>query len=190
MDIHTNIARRLRELRDAKGWSLEALAERSSVSRSNISLIERGESSPTAVVLDKLATALGVSLASLFEAPGDDARQPPSPHAAARDQAVWTDPESGYVRRNLSPPAWSPIQLVEVHFPPGQRVAYDTSLRDAEIYQQVWVMEGAMEMTVGERVWRLETGDCLAMRLDCPIVYRNPTNKPARYVVALCRTTN
>ncbi len=190
MDIHTNIARRLRELRDAKGWSLEALAERSSVSRSNISLIERGESSPTAVVLDKLATALGVALASLFEAPGDDARQAPSPQAAARDQAVWTDPESGYVRRNLSPPAWSPIQLVEVHFPPGQRVAYDTSLRDAEIYQQVWVMEGVMEMTVGERQWRLETGDCLAMRLDCPIVYRNPTNEPARYVVALCRITN
>jgi transcriptional regulator with XRE-family HTH domain len=188
MDIHANIARRLRELRDARGWSLEALAERSTVSRSNISLIERGQSSPTAVVLDKLATALGVSLASLFEAPGNDAR--PSPHAAARDQAVWTDPESGYVRRKLSPPAWSPIQLVEVRFPPGQRVAYDTSLRDAEIHQQVWVIEGTMEMTVGETQWRLETGDCLTMRLDCPIVYRNPTKKAARYLVSLCRITN
>jgi transcriptional regulator with XRE-family HTH domain len=42
-------------------------AERSGVSRSNISLIERGESSATATVLDKLAGALGVTLASLFE---------------------------------------------------------------------------------------------------------------------------
>lgn len=186
-DVHATIARRIREIRDAQGWSLEALAERSQVSRSNISLIERGESSPTAVVLDKLATALGVSLASLFEAPESAAQSEPSPLSAVREQATWTDPESGYVRRNLSPPAWSPIQLVEVRFPPGKRVAYDTSLRDADIHQQVWIVEGTMEMSVGERQWRLETGDCLAMKLDRPVVYRNPTRKPARYLVALCR---
>ena len=58
MDINTRIAQRLRELRDARGYSLEALAERSGVSRSAISLIERGQSSPTAVVLDKLAIGL------------------------------------------------------------------------------------------------------------------------------------
>ncbi|WP_322102446.1 XRE family transcriptional regulator [Paraburkholderia sp. J41] len=190
MDIHANIARRLHELRDAKGWSLETLASRSAVSRSNISLIERGESSPTAVVLDKLATALGVPLASLFETAGDAAQAEPSPHVAAREQALWTDPASGYVRRTLSPPARSPIQLVEVRFPPGERVAYDTSLRDAEIHQQVWVIEGAMEMTVGDRTWRLDTGDCLAMRLDRPIAYRNPTRKPARYLVALSGAAN
>ncbi|MFP6562184.1 helix-turn-helix domain-containing protein [Paraburkholderia sp. B3] len=187
MDIHATIARRIHEIRDAKGWSLEALAERSQVSRSNISLIERGESSPTAVVLEKLATALGVSLASLFESPQGDSAGAPSPLSAASEQAIWTDPESGYVRRNLSPAAWSPIQLVEVRFPPGQRVAYDTSLRDPDIYQQIWIVEGTMEMSVGERQWRLEAGDCLAMKLDRPIVYRNPTRKSARYLVALCR---
>jgi transcriptional regulator with XRE-family HTH domain len=42
MDINQLIARRLRELRDAQGLSLALLAERSGVSRSNISLIERG----------------------------------------------------------------------------------------------------------------------------------------------------
>jgi len=187
MDIHTALAQRLRELRDARGWSLDALAERSTVSRSNISLIERGQSSPTAVVLDKLATALGVSLASLFETPDGAAAAEPSPLAVAQEQPVWTDPASGYVRRNLSPALWSPLQLVEVQFPAGKRVAYDTSLRDAEIHQQVWIIEGEMEMTVGEERWRLRTGDCLAMRLDCPIVYRNPTRKPARYLVALSR---
>ena len=61
MDINTRIATRLRDLRDARGYSLDTLAERSGVSRSNISLIERGQSSPTAVVLDKLAIGLGVA---------------------------------------------------------------------------------------------------------------------------------
>lgn len=184
MDIHQRIARRLRELRDAQGLSLDALAERSQVSRSAISLIERGQSSPTAAVLDRLSSALGVTLASLFEEGAAPAAEP-SPVARAADQPEWTDPSSGYVRRNLSPAARSPIQLVEVHFPPGQRVAYDTSVRDAEIYQQVWIVEGTMEMTVGDVHWRLSAGDCLAMQLDRPIVFHNPTQRPARYLVAL-----
>lgn len=184
MDINSRIAQRVRELRVAQSLSLEALAERSGVSRSNISLIERGQSSPTATVLDKLTAALGVTVASVFEdskAPADQ----PLPVARVAEQPVWTDPASGYTRRNVSPALRSPIQLVDVIFPAGQRVAYDTGAREVEIHQQVWMIDGVMEMTVGDAHWRLETGDCLAMRLDRPIVYQNPTRKPARYLVAL-----
>ncbi|PLZ03142.1 DNA-binding protein [Burkholderia sp. WAC0059] len=184
MDITLTLARRLRDLRNERGLSLEALAERSGVSRSNISLIERGESSPTAVVIDKLATALGVTLPELFS-PLDASDTPPSPLARAADQPVWTDPESGYLRRSLSPAARSPLQLVEVHFPAGRRVAYETGPREGEIYQQIWIIEGSMEITVGETAWRLDAGDCLTMKLDCPMTYRNPTRKPAHYLVSI-----
>src|SRR5438876_10968641 len=108
MEINALIAHRVRELRDTQGFSLDALAERSGVSRSNISLIERGQSSPTAAVLDKLAAGLGVTLASLFEEDASPAAEP-SPVARAAEQPTWTDPASGYVRRNLSPAARSPI---------------------------------------------------------------------------------
>jgi len=182
MDINHLIAQRLRELRDARGLTLALLAERSGVSKSNISLIERGESSATATVLDKLSAALGVTVASLFEKPADDA---PSPVARAEDQPVWTDPASGYVRRNLSPALYSPVQLVEVSFPAGQRVAYETSARDVDVHQQVWIIEGTMEVSVGAASWTLNAGDCLAMRLDQPIAYHNPAGKPARYLVSL-----
>jgi transcriptional regulator with XRE-family HTH domain len=182
MDINQRIAGRLRAARDAAGLSLAALAERSGVSRSNISLIERGESSATATVLDKLSAALGLTVAALFEAPPGEA---PSPRARAADQPVWTDPGSGYVRRNLSPAAWSPLQLVEVSFPPGARVAYDTAARAADVGQQVWIIEGAMAVTVGATRWQLAAGDCLAMRLDQPITFHNPGPAAARYLVAL-----
>ena len=184
MDINNLIARRVRELRDARSFSLDSLAERSKVSRSNISLIERGESSPTATVLDKLAAALGVTISSFFEDSGAAVAEP-SPMARAVEQPVWTDPVSGYVRRNLSSAAHSPIQLVEVSFPAGKRVAYETGAREVETYQQVWMIDGVMELTVGEDLWLLKTGDCLAMRIDRPVVYRNPTRKAARYLVAL-----
>ena len=171
MDIHHHIAQRLRELRSARGYSLDALAERSGVSRSNISLIERGESSPTAAVLDKLAIGLGVALASFFDESADggaahEGVAAPSPHIRAADQPRWQDPASGYVRRRLSPPAPSPLQLVEVVFPPGQRVALDSAVPGADIHQQVWLLEGRMELTVGDTLWPLAAGDCLAMQLN------------------------
>ena len=183
MEINARIARRVRELRDALGFSLDALAERSGVSRSNISLIERGQSSPTAVVLDKLSSALGVSVASMFES--GPAPAAPSPLVRVADQPVWDDPASGYRRRNVSPAGVSPLQLVDVIFPAGQRVSFETSERDADIHQLVWMIDGVMEIGHGADLWQLNPGDCLAMRLDAPIRFHNPGAKPARYLVAL-----
>lgn len=183
MDINALIGGRVRQLREARGWSLEALAERSGVSRSNISLIERGESSPTATVLDRLGAGLGVTLAALFEPPAPAAAEP-SPLARVAEQPLWTDPASGYVRRSVSPAGRSPLQLVDVLFPPGRRVAYDNAAR-GKVHQQVWMIDGVMELTVGGTRWTLEPGDCLAMTLDEPIVYRNPGTTVARYLVAL-----
>ena len=160
MDINTRIAHRLRDLRAARGYSLETLAERSGVSRSNISLIERGQSSPTAAVLDKLAIGLSVALASFFEDSSDSENgAAPSPLIRAADQPQWQDPASGYVRRRLSPPAPSPLQLVEVVFPPGQRVSLDSAVHDADIHQQVWLIEGRMDLTVGDTTCALAAGD-------------------------------
>ena len=67
--LNDRIAQRVRDLRAVRGLSLDALATLCGVSRSMISLIERAESSPTAVVLERLATGLNVTLASLFDAP-------------------------------------------------------------------------------------------------------------------------
>ena len=61
--LNDRIAQRVRDLRAARGLSLDALATHCGVSRSMISLIERGESRPTPLLLEKLATGHGVSLA-------------------------------------------------------------------------------------------------------------------------------
>jgi transcriptional regulator with XRE-family HTH domain len=181
-DVNQRIAARVRDLRGAKTLSLEGLAQRSGVSRSMISLIERGEASATAVVLEKLAASLGVSLAALFE----DATAPASPLARRKAQPEWRDPASGYRRRNLSPAGVaSPLQLVEIEFPSGARIAYESGARAVPMHQQVWVLEGSIEVTVGGEQHRLETGDCLAFELDGPTAYHNPGRKRARYLVAI-----
>jgi transcriptional regulator with XRE-family HTH domain len=182
-DVNDRIARRVRALRGSAGLSLEAMAARCDVSRSMLSLIERGESSPTAVVLDRIATGLNVPLASLFAgAPEETA----SPVARRERQLSWRDPGSGYVRRNVSPEGYpSPIRLVEVDFPAGARVAYETGQREAHMHQQVWVLAGSIEVQAGDDTYRLETGDCLAMELDRPVAFRNDTADDARYAVVI-----
>lgn len=184
MNIDILLSKRVRDLRKSRGYALDELAELSGVSRSMISLIERQETSPTAAVLNKLADALGVTLASLFsEEPGNE---PERPLARLSEQQVWTDPDTGYVRRHVSPSGYaSPIDLIEVTFPPHKSIAFDTVVRNVVTHQQVWVLEGEMEITVGEQTWHLETGDCLAMVLEQHIVFSNPARKPARYVIAL-----
>ena len=181
-DLHQHIAQRVHALRQARGLSLEALAASSGVSRSMISLVERGESSPTAVLLEKLATALGVPLAALFDAP----RPRALPVARHDEQPTWRDPQSGYLRRNVSPPGFpSPIQIVEVSFPPKARVAYETAAREVPVHQQVWVLEGAIDITAGDEHHRLQAGDCLALCLDKPMVFHNPHRQAARYAVVI-----
>ena len=185
--IDARIAANLRALRADRKLSLEALAQATGVSRSALSLIERGQNSPTAVVLDRIAVGLGVTLSDLVgQHSGARDATATSPLARHAEQAVWTDPGSGYVRRALSPSHFpSPIQLVEVHFPAGARVAFETGPRNSQVHQQVWVLDGAMDLTVGTDTWQLHSGDCLAMALDQPMVFFNPTDRTTRYAVVL-----
>jgi transcriptional regulator with XRE-family HTH domain len=184
--LNWRIAQRVRELRRARGLSLDAMARACGVSRSMISLIERGESSPTAVVLEKLAAGLDVPVPALF----DDVQAPAHPVARAADQASWQDPHSGYLRRNVSPAGFdSPIRIVEVSFPSLASVAYETGARESVVHQQVWVLEGAIDVTLGDDRYRLEAGDCLALVLDRPLVFHNPTHEAARYAVVIAGET-
>jgi transcriptional regulator with XRE-family HTH domain len=185
-DWNLRIVSRVRGLRTAQGLSLETLASKSGVSRSMISLIERGEASATAVVLDRVAAGLGVTLASLFEQPVEPG--PTGPFARREEQPEWKDPASGYVRRIISPPGQSqPMRILEMHFPPRERVAFENGPQKERVHQQIWVLEGEMEVTIGEECYRLREGDCLAMQRGQPTMFHNPLRHTARYVVvSLC----
>lgn len=183
-DLTRRVADRIRSLRAVHGLSLESLSARSGVSRSMISLVERAKCCPTAVVLEKLAAALNVTLASLFDPEPDGVGPPEGPVCRRDDQTLWRDPASGYVRRNVSPPnVPHPMRIIEVHFPVGARVEFDVPARDTRVYQQVWVLQGAIDVSVGLIKHRLREGDCLAMQLDGPTMFHNPAGIPARYAV-------
>jgi transcriptional regulator with XRE-family HTH domain len=182
-DLTASIAATLRAARHARDLSAGALADRSGVSRAMIGKIERGEAQPTAVLLGRLSAALGMTLSELVaRAEGDGERL-----VRAADQPTWTDPETGYVRRAVSPAAGGPLELVEVELPPGAAVAYPAAAYTF-VSQQVWVLAGRLRLREGEHEHDLGTGDCLQFARPAPCSFTNDTDEPCRYLVALVKT--
>jgi transcriptional regulator with XRE-family HTH domain len=182
-ELETAIGLRIRRLRIERNLTLEDLANASGVSRAMISRIERGEASPTAPLLARVCAALGLSLSAFFAEDGEV-----SPLSRRQHQQVWRDPETGYVRRSVSPPgAASSVDIVDVEFPPGGRVSFPPHAASNGMTQHVWLFDGEMEMTTGDTVYRLLPGDCLFMPVGEGHVFHNPGNIPARYCVVLDR---
>lgn len=175
----------MRDMRSAQALTLDELATRSGVSRAMISRIERGEASPTAQLLARLCSALGTTLSALFASAAENA----SPVARRAEQRLWRDPESGYLRRSVSPEGLgSPVDIVEVEFPPGARVVFERQPADRGITQHLWLFSGKLELTMESGPQVLEAGDCLFMGLEEAHVFHNPYDEPAHYAVILCRT--
>jgi transcriptional regulator with XRE-family HTH domain len=185
IDVDAWVGARIRALRFERDLTLDSLANLADVSRAMLSRVERGESSPTAQLLNKICAGLGITLSLLFAEP----RTPASPLARRINQPTWRDPATRYLRRQVSPPGTgSQVDIVEIEFPAGGSVAFD-SQRLAGTDQHVWVLDGTLELTLGDECFRLEQGDCLMMRFDRPIMFRNLKRRAVRYAVIISHGT-
>jgi transcriptional regulator with XRE-family HTH domain len=182
-NVDRRIAQRLGQLRGERGWSLDQLARRTGISRATLSRIERSELSPTAAMLGKLCSVYGWTLSRLMAA----AEAGPPHFVAAAEQTVWTDPESGYRRRVVSPPV-SELrgELVEVVIPAGASVSFDVS-PIAGLEHHLFMLEGALSLDVEGANYRLRPGDCLRYLLSGRSRFRVTGRRAARYVVAMVR---
>lgn len=176
-EIETRLAHRLASLRSERGWSLDELAQKSAVSRASLSRIEKGEVSPTASVLGKLCVAFGVTLSRLMQMVEDDF----GPLVMRADQEVWTDPDTGYRRRLVSPTSKQLSgEVIEVVIGPDQRIEYDGSPRDGLEHHLV-MLEGALAMQIDGQTHKLGAGDCLRYLLRGGNVFQTPPDQGAKY---------
>ncbi|MGW7255423.1 helix-turn-helix domain-containing protein [Streptomyces sp. NPDC054834] len=181
--IDDRIGARLAELRSQHGWSLGELAERSGVSRSTLSRAERAETSPTAALLNRLCHVYRRTMSQLLS----EVETAPAPLVRAAEQQVWEDRASGFVRRSVSPShAGLRGELVEGRLTPGADIAYDRPPVPG-LEQHLWLLEGVLDVTVGEADHRVEAGDCLRMRVFGPTRFRSTGPCEARYLLAVVR---
>jgi transcriptional regulator with XRE-family HTH domain len=176
------LGRRVKAERRRRGWSLDRLADASGVSRAMISKIERGQSNPTAVVLGKLSAALELSMTELLSqadgATSDQVRR-------AADTPSWTDPDTGYLRRQISTPGF-PVDVTEIVLPPGARVPMPAASY-AFIAQLIWILDGELTLVDGPTTHLLTTGDTFELGAPRPREFLNDTTDDCRYVVVVTR---
>lgn len=183
------IPRRLREERMRRGLTLEQLAALAGVSRAMISKIERGQSSPTAVLLSRLADAMGLSLSALMS-------EPRAANPAIRrlqEQPLWTDPETGYVRSLVSPPSnkgqndgsddnGGDVEIVAVELPAGKTVRF-AATESLHAQDQILLLQGQLTLTGDNMVFELQPGDCVRISSMHTTTFDNPGAHSARYLV-------
>jgi transcriptional regulator with XRE-family HTH domain len=183
--IGARIGARIRIERENRGWSLTDLAQRSSVSRAMINKVERGDASPTASLLGRLAGAFGLTLSMLLARTETD-------HIGrlvrAKEQFCWTDPETGYVRRQIAPAPGSdiPLDVVRIELPVGATVSFPAR-NFVSVRQLIWVSEGYLTFIEGEVVHALREGDCIELGPPADCTFRNDQSVPCCYVVIVLR---
>ena len=145
-DLDALVRTRLRSLRQSLGWSLDALAERSHLSPSTISRLETGKRSVSLDVLVPLARALQIDLDSLLEADTPDTDVVIRPVASHRPgTTTWPlsrpTGSTTALKMRLEPTSTSPEPRVH----PG--------------HDWLYVLEGRIRLTLGERQIVVETGE-------------------------------
>jgi transcriptional regulator with XRE-family HTH domain len=178
--IEYRIANRLADLRAEQGWTLETLAKRTGISRATLSRLERCELSPSAAMLATLCGQYGWTLSRLMV----EAEQTTPSVITAEEQVTWRDPDTGYIRRVVSPPHPKLRgELIEVTLPAGASVSYDSSYLPG-LEHHLWMIEGALSIELGATVLRLQKGDCARYVLGGSSKFQCGRHH-ARYVIAL-----
>lgn len=182
-EIDRRLAQRMQRLRTQRNWTLDELATRSGVSRATLSRLERAETSPTASLLNRLCAAHGLSMSRLLA----EVEARPVRRLPLAEQATWTDPETGFVRRMVSPPAAGfQAELIAAELPAGAVVAYhQPSVPGLE--HHVVLLDGSLAITLDGERHVLQPGDSLRYRLWSPSRFDAPGPLAARYLLAVCQ---
>lgn len=179
--LNDRLAGRLRSLRLERGWSLDALAARSGVSRATLSRIENGEVSPTASVLGQLCAAQGLTMSRLLSLV-EEQFQP----LVVRDrQTLWKDPNGQFSRRNVSPPATTlRAEVIECELQAGASITYEAPARQG-LEHHLLVIKGSLSMNIDGQRYEVRLGDCLRYVLAGPSEFVASPRSGARYLLVI-----
>jgi transcriptional regulator with XRE-family HTH domain len=174
------VGSRVRDERRRRGFTLENLAAASGVSRSMLSEVERGSRVPTVLVLDRIATGLGTSIARLLR----EERAAGTVVLRRDEQAVARDP-SGWERRVLSP-VLPGVEFEFMRTTIGAGVdAGEFAPHGAGSREYLAVEAGTLRLSLNGDAVDLRAGDSIFYAGDCRHGFANPGRKACVYYLAM-----
>lgn len=171
------LGQRMLRARTDRGLTLQELADRSTVSVSMLSAVERGAKAPTVVVLDRIAAGLGLPLAELVTEPVRMVVR------RAAEQDVVDEP-GGWQRTILTPvvPGVN-FEWIRSTLPPGCEAGSYPPYA-AGSHEFIYVQSGVLTLTIDEETLKIEEGDSLYLAADVTLSYANHGATPCTYYVA------
>ena len=179
-----HIGPRVKALREAMGLSLRDLGERAGVSAPMLSQVERGETSPTLAVAQKIATGLDLSLSQLLRLDETEGvtvirRTQRRPGASRAD---------GHTYELLTPEL--PGQRAEVSrhtLKPGAMTGgpHDPPIHEPGSRETAVLLAGRLELTCAGTTYELSEGDSVTFDADLPHHFENPGRSEARFMAVV-----
>ncbi len=174
------IGGRVRQERQARGWTLDQLADAAGISRRMVVNVEQGAANPSVGTLLRISDALGIGLPSLVDSPR------PKPVTVTRSgdgAALWTSASGG--RGVLVAGTESPdvVELWDWTFTAGDRHASEAHAAGTKELLQV--REGSVTVVVGDETFALHAGDAVSFPGDVDHSYANAGSGPARFSLAV-----
>jgi transcriptional regulator with XRE-family HTH domain len=174
------VGRHVRAERARLAWTLDELAARSGVSKGMLIQVEQARSNPSIATICRLADALGVSVASLVEAP-----ETPTTRIVRGEQGVplWSTRPGSQAKLMVGSGTSDPVELWDVSMAGSDALVSEPHPQDTR--ELLLVIEGELTMELDGTGHRVGPGDAIAFLGDRPHTYRNAGDGPLRYVVAV-----
>jgi transcriptional regulator with XRE-family HTH domain len=175
------LGRKIKQERLRRGLTLKDIEAKVGISATHLSEVERGKSSPTVGVLEKIARALGTRSALLIDA----AAGLPVSHTSSGNRRVTMTEDASVRTESLSESfAGSEISILLVHYRPGESRRSRPNSHEGEEF--LHILAGRLNVVVGDETFVLETGDSIHFKSTRPHAYAALGDETAVVFMACC----
>jgi transcriptional regulator with XRE-family HTH domain len=175
------VARNVRSLRQARGWTLATLAARSGVSKGMVVEVEQGRTNPSIATVCRLATALGAGLAQLLEVGAEPVLRVVGRHEWVR---LWRGAEGGWGDFLVGSEQPAKTELWDWTLAPGD--AYNGQVHPEGSREMLYVLEGEVALVLDhQHCTPLPERTAALYTADRPHRIENRATDPARVIMVL-----
>ncbi|WP_119731443.1 helix-turn-helix domain-containing protein [Thermomonospora amylolytica] len=174
------VARTVRSLRAAHGWSLDQLAGRAGVSKGVLVALEQGRGNPNLGTLIRISEALGVPLTRLVQVEEEPAVRVFPPE---RQVVLWRGPEGGTGTLLAGSEARPSVELWHWELRPGEPRHSDPHTPGTR--EIAYVHEGALTVVVDGRPYPVPAGNAAVFAGDRPHSYVNEGSEICRFTLTV-----